>query len=117
MGQRADISPKRKEKTPEEIRASIEQTRAEMSGTVDEIKERFSAGHVVAKMRKAAVTGSRTAARTTTHKALSLGQRAVQSVKSDPRSFAYIGAGAVAGILGGIFSLMRGRGGDSRRSS
>ncbi len=99
----------KKEKDPAEIRCDIEETRAHLGETVEEIKERFSPEHVKAQVREATVgraTGAmRGAMRTTAERARELSTSALETVKRDPLPYLSIGAGLGMG-LGGLFWLL-----------
>ena len=92
-----------------EIRQHSEDTRAEMSQTIDAIQARLSPGRFVSNAKESVKNGASANAR-----------RAVDAVKAHPMPFAMVGAAAIALIAraatrGQRFNRMRGQ--DSHRRS
>ena len=109
--------------TTEEIRAQIEQTRAEMSETIDAIQNRLSPGRLMADAKekvKDATIGrmkgliNRSGGFNNGGTISSSAERAIQVVKSNPVPMALIGA-AVAALTVGTW--MRSRNGTSRTAN
>jgi len=102
----------RKEKNPAEIRSEIEETRAQLGETVEEIKERFSS-----EQNEVAGEGSGDRARQRRDGRRPPGRRAdlsasaVETVRRDPLPYLSIGAGFGIGI-GGLIWLLRKRNGN-----
>lgn len=93
------------EKDPAEIRSDIEETRAHLGETMEEIKERFSSEHVKSHVREATIGRAKDAMKTTAERARELSSAALETVKRDPLPYLSIGAGLGMGI-GGLFWLL-----------
>ena len=88
MGEEAGLTGSGDGGSPEEIRARIEQTRAEMSETVNVLKERLSPDHLrrqmMEKLHSATVGRARKMMETSTEKAREVGCTVAEKVRKNP---------------------------------
>jgi ElaB/YqjD/DUF883 family membrane-anchored ribosome-binding protein len=88
MGEEAALTGSGNRKSPEEIRAEIEQTRAELSETVNVLRERLSPGHLkrqmVEKLRNSTVGRARKMMETSTERAKELGSIVAETAQRNP---------------------------------
>lgn len=86
------------DKDPEEIRADIERTRADMSETVDELQERLSPQRLKAQaqtaVHDATIGRAKEVAENVSYQARSMGARVRESVRENPIPAAMIAVGA-----------------------
>jgi hypothetical protein len=118
MGETADLSSKK----PQELHADIDRTRAEMSETIEEIKDRLSPEHIKGRVKTRVqeatigrvkhagyVASDRVGAASDRIK--DWGSRAIDTVKcnvkSNPNRFILIGTGIGAGIAATLFLRKR----------
>ena len=88
MGEEAALTGSGNRRSPEEIRAEIEQTRAELSETVNVLRERLSPGHLkrqmVEKLRNSTVGRARKMMETSTERAKELGSIVAETAQRNP---------------------------------
>ena len=114
-------------RTPEEIRAEIDTTRAALDRTVTEIEHRLQPSHIVAEAKSAAADGlrrageaARDATRSCVEQTIALGYRTADRVKQSPGMSIGVAIGALAAVfLGsrGVQRMRRGRRPSVRRVS
>jgi ElaB/YqjD/DUF883 family membrane-anchored ribosome-binding protein len=109
MDKTTGVDYRKAERDPAEIRSDIEETRAHLGETVEEIKERFSPEHVKSHVREATVGRAKGAIKTTAERTRELSTAALERVKRDPLPYLSIGAGLGMGI-GGLFWLLKRQG-------
>ncbi len=107
MDKTTGVDYEKREMNPEAIRSDLEETRAHLGETVEEIKERFSPEHMTSHAREATLGRARSVMQTTAQRARDLGSSAVESVKRDPLPYVSIGAGLGIGIGGLVWLLSR----------
>lgn len=82
-----------KERSPEEIRADITRTRAEMDETVGAIQERLSPEHIKNEVRKRTIGRIRRAGQQAGSRAKDFGSTIVDTIRSNPVPAAMVGVG------------------------
>jgi ElaB/YqjD/DUF883 family membrane-anchored ribosome-binding protein len=99
-------SPGDNTRTPEEIRAEIDATRAAMDRTVTEIEHRLQPAQMYENAKAAAAEGvrragesARDAARSAAEQTVAFGYRTADRVRQSPGMAIGLGLGAVVGIL------------------
>ncbi len=88
MGEEAALKGSRNARSPEEIRAEIEQTRAELAETVDALRERLSPDHlkrqIFGTIRNATLGRVRNIMETSTERAKELGSIVAETAQRNP---------------------------------